>query len=409
MRVTPVPQEPVNRNLRRERRRWDEGDALPLALGCVACADRETCGGIRKKQDHFSCLDDCCGNPATCDSMCPRNLAGFIQRTREVNGLDLNNIPRAVPCVGAGIPPYIPYLFHGNRRDAVLDVPFVALPLHKFYRRRDGAMSFSNRAEIDEAFRLAPHSRIILVGSGRDRPIEAWWGLSEKRQGIIAELKKFGIDLVTSPNYSLFTDEVRYNDMYNMKRIGLAWQEFVGQSVPSAYHLNARTPHDYLRLAEFINGREEITDVSFEFKTGAAWPQRRGFHLDQLAQLAGSVGHTLRLFMVGGVTAIPVLAPAFAHLTYIDTTAFMSALHRQRLYLGNDGLVKKQPELTGAGLPVDLLLSNNIEIMRRRVEAVINASQSKTTSLAGSEPPQENPETETSELGAPSLGQAAGR
>lgn len=296
-----------------------------------------------------------------------------------------------------------------HRRDAVLDVPCVALPLHKFYRRRDGAMSFSNRAEIDEAFRLAPHTRIILIGSGRDRPIEAWWGLSEKREGIIAQLKKFGIDLVTSPNYSLFTDEVRYNDMYNMKRIGLAWQDFVGQSLPSAYHLNARTPHDYLRLAEFIDGREEITDVSFEFKTGAAWPQRRGFHLDQLARLGGSVSHPLRLFMVGGVTAIPALAPAFAHLTYIDTTAFMNALHRQRLYLGNDGLVKKQPELTGAGLPVDLLLSSNVEIMRRRIEAVINASQSKTTSLAGTELLQENPETETSGLGAPSLGQAAVR
>jgi hypothetical protein len=42
----------------------------------------------------------------------------------------------------------------------------------------------------------------------------------------------------------------------------------VQQSVASAYHLNARTPQDYRRLAEFIDGRAEVTDVSFEFGTG---------------------------------------------------------------------------------------------------------------------------------------------
>jgi hypothetical protein len=195
-------------------------------------------------------------------------LTGFVQRVREVNGFSFDNIPRASTRMVADIPPYVPYLYHGNRREGLLELPFVALPLHKFYRRRDGLLSFSSRAEVEQAFRIAPGTRIILIGSGRDQPIETWWGLSEKREAIIAGLRAVGIDLVTSPNYSLFTDEVRYNDMYNMKRIGITWQEFVQQSVAGAYHLNARTPQDYRRLAEFIDGRAEVTDVSFEFGTG---------------------------------------------------------------------------------------------------------------------------------------------
>ena len=72
----------------------------------------------------------------------------------------------------------------------------------------------------------------------------------------------------------MFTDEVRYNDMHAMKRIGTTWQEIVAAGIPGAYHLNARTPHDYQRLANFIAARPEVSDVAFEFKTGAAWRKR---------------------------------------------------------------------------------------------------------------------------------------
>lgn len=162
-----------------------------------------------------------------------------------------------------------------------------ALPLSRFFRR-DGQHAFTSRAAVEAAYGIAPHTR-ILVGSGPDKPIEAWWQLSEKRLPTISAFRALGVALVTGPNYSMFTDEVRYNDMYNMKRIGMAWQEIVAGGVPGAYHLNARTAHDYRRLANFISAREEVTDVSFEFKTGAGWRQRRDFHLTELIQLAQRV------------------------------------------------------------------------------------------------------------------------
>ncbi len=79
--------------------------------------------------------------------------------------------------------------------------------------------------------------------------------------------------------------------------------------------------------------------------------------------------------MIGGINGDPVLAPAFGRVTYIDTSAFMNSVHRQRLYLGNDGKMKKIAELTLNGQPIDDLLVENIATMRARIE---------TLSMAGS-------------------------
>lgn len=342
-----------------------------MALGCVACPDRETCGGIRKKQHAFSCLDDCCGKPETCDGMCPNNPLGFLERMREVNGLQLDNLPRAAPCPAPALPPYIPYIYHGNRRAVPLDIPAVALPLRRFYRH-DGRPRFTSRADVEAMFGIAAHTRIVLIGSGRDKPIEAWWDLSEKREPILAALRALGVALITGPNYSMFTDEVRYNDMHSMKRIGMTWQEIVAAGVPAAYHLNARTPHDYDRLAGLVGAREEITDVTFEFKTGAAWRKRLGFHLTELSQFAGRVNRPLHLVMIGGTTALRRLAPEYDRVTYIDSSAFMNSVHRQRLYLNNDNKMKKVSELTLTWQAIDDLLVENIATMRTRVERLIS-------------------------------------
>lgn len=370
MRLTRPNEQPETPSLRRQRRRWDEGDALPMAIGCVGCADLAICGGLHKKQHAYSCLDDCCGKPETCDGMCPRNPVGFLERMREINGLQLDNLPNVAPCPAGPLPAYVPYLYHGNRRVRALDIDAVALPLRMFYRP-NGTLKFKDRASVEARFGIAPHTRIVLIGSGRDKQIEAWWKLSELRLKVLSGLRSLGVTLITGPNYSIFTDEVRYNDMHAMKRIGMTWQEIVGVGIPGAYHLNARTPQDYRRLAAFIAARPEVTDVAFEFKTGAAWRKRLPFHVAELIQLAARVGRPLNLVMIGGITVLPVLAKAFDRVTYIDTSAFMNTMHRQRLYLGNDGKMKKTSEFTLDEQPLDGLLLENLATMRSRIYALV--------------------------------------
>jgi hypothetical protein len=346
---------------------WDEGDSVPMALGCTACLDRKPCGGIRKEDRVFSCLDNCCRSPATCDSMCPNNPPLFMAKMREINGLELDNLPASKPCPAQPLPGYVSYIYHGNRRAAPLDVEAVALPLRLFYCP-EGTLRFTSRAEIEAKFHIGPRAAIVLIGSGRDKAIEDWWELSARRAAVLAALRGLGVVLITSPNYSMFTNEVRYNDMHSMKRIGIVWQEIVEAGIPGAYHLNAATQHDYERLTGFITERPEVTDVSFEFKTGAAWRRRLPFHIAELSQLAGRVGRPLHLVMIGGTIALPALSAAFARVTYVDTSAFMKTMHRQRLYLGNDGKIKKTSELTLTGQPLDRLLGDNVAMMQARIE-----------------------------------------
>jgi hypothetical protein len=158
--------------------------------------------------------------------------------------------------------------------------------------------------------------------------------------------------------------------MHAMKRIGTAWQEIVATGIAGAYHLNARTPHDYGRLARFIAERPEITDVAFEFRTGASWRMRLPFHVAELTKLSAHVGRPLHLVMIGGMKVFPKLQSAFARVTYIDTSAFMNAVQRQRLFVGDDGKMKKIPELTLMGQAIDGLLSDNVATMRSRVESL---------------------------------------
>jgi hypothetical protein len=369
LRITSRPQEqPVTPNLRRQKRRWDEGDALPMAMGCLGCPDLGTCGGMHKKQDAYWCLDDCCGKPDTCDGMCPNNPVGFRDRMREINGLELDNIPRAAPCPAPPLPAYVPYLYHGSRRAKPIDLDTIALPLRNFHSP-DGRLRFKGRADVEARFGIGPGTRIILIGSGRDKAIEAWWKLSELRGPILAGLRALGVVLVTGPNYSMFTDEVRYNDMHAMKRIGTAWQEIVAAGVPGAYHLNARTPQDYRRLVAFIAERPEVTDVAFEFKTGAAWrtrlPCRRAGSADGARRSAAERGDDRRH------RGLPELAASFNRVTYIDTSAFMATMHRRRLYLNNEGKMKKAGEFTLDGQPLDGLFSENIATMHGRIESLL--------------------------------------
>lgn len=302
--------------------------------------------------------------------MCPNNPLKFRDRMREVNGLALDRLPRAAPCAAPHLPAYIPYIYHGNRRAVPLDIEAVALPLRRFCRP-DGRLRFKSRAEVDTTFGIASDTRLVLIGSGRDASIEAYWKLSERRGPLLAALRDLGAALITGPNYSMFTDEVRYNDMHAMKRIGVTWQEIVAAGVPAAYHLNGRTPHDYRRMADFIAARPEVTDAAFEFKTGAAWRSRLPFHLAELVQLPQQVRRPLHLVMIGGMTAIRTLAAAYGRVTYIDSSAFMNALHRQRLYVNNEGKVKKTGELTLIGQPVDGLLVDNITTMRAHIATLL--------------------------------------
>jgi hypothetical protein len=250
-------------------------------------------------------------------------------------------------------------VFHGSNRCSAIATTTVALPLGAMFNRRDGSVRFSSNESLCANYRLASGSRIVLSGTDHDAPLERWWGFgASKRREIIRKLKLIGISLTTTPNYSLFIDGPRWDDLHSMKRIALVHYEFQSEGLVAALHVNGRTESDFRRWAEYVVRRTEITHLAYEFTTGTGWAGRQNLHATWLCEIAAAVGRPLSLLQRGGIEILPKLARSFDHVTFLDTTSFMKTIKRQRAYL--NGRMDWLPSPTDEDAPLDDLFAHNV-------------------------------------------------
>lgn len=366
------------RSLRRERRLWQDENNNTRALGCIGCPDLELCGGLTVTAGAFDCLGFCkCKDVSICDNVCRRNPCLYVLRLREINGFGFETLPNIPPCAVAKLPIFVPLLHHNSRREKVLNLEAIATSLYELFDRKSGAPKFSSREEFLDKYKISSNPKIIVSGTHEDSPLERWWGL-ETREIVIKNLKDIGVDLVTVPNFSLFTNVPRWDNLYNMKRILHVWHEFASTGVPAALHVNARTETDWARWTEFITRRNEVTHLAFEFKTGAGWPSRIEWHAQHLCDLALAVGRPLCLVTRGGMRGsqsgprvLSMLAQAFQSLVFIDSTAFFRTHGRKRATLDAEMNVRWLPNPTKTNEPLDKLLSHNIKTLHRHFERII--------------------------------------
>ncbi len=202
-----------------------------------------------------------------------------------------------------------------------------------------------------------------MTGVDIDRSLERWWSFGD-RPRLIDTLHGLGVEMVTAPNYSLFTDVTRHDNLHNMKRTALTWAEFMAGGMPCALHINARTDTDYTRWAAFVAERKEVSTVAFEFTTGTASTVRGEYHRDQLLALAAQAGRPLRLVLRGGRRYMRELAAAFASVSTLDADPYVKTNYRQRARILFGGDVAWNPSPTPEGQPLDDLLRHNIEVAR---------------------------------------------
>lgn len=349
----------TKRNRGRERRLWHEPELKMASLGCCACPDKHMCGGLRMRAAFFDCLQFCCGEPKNCDRVC-RNNPDFANRMREVGTFDLGNISHAPKLPFPSLPFMIPVFYNGSSRNVPVTCGVAALPLFKLLNRRTGALRFTSQEELCAEFCLNPDTTIMLTGIDRDEPIEYWWGLTETRRiSIIRAMKAAGIAMVTVPNFSLFTDRPRQDNLHSIKRIGIVYEEFLREGVPAALHTNGRTETDFARWADFIIDRPEVTHLAYEFTTGTGWVGRQNQHAEWLAELAGAVKRPLHLIVRGGIDVLPILKDAFAGVSLLETSIFIKTMKRKRAYLKNNAELDWKSAPTEVGAPLDELFAAN--------------------------------------------------
>ena len=349
----------TNRNLRRERRLWHRPTHATGGLGCTACPDRHVCGGLRLQAAFFDCLQFCCHNPGNCDRVC-RNHPDYVDRVREVDTFSLDTVARAPVLSAPALPCLVPVIYHRTGRDGPPVMDTAALSLYALFDRRSGLPLHMSRASLTDAFALRPNSTVVLTGIDRDPPLERWWALGkERRLRIIQAMSAAGIGLVTTPNYSLFTDRPRWDDLHAIKRIAIVHEEFLRAGLPAALHINGRTDSDFQRWASYIADRSEITHLACEFTTGTGWKRRRAQHTAWLTWLAEAVDRPLHLVVRGGLDQLQTLAGTFSGVTVLDTSIFMKTMKRQIAYLESNAALGWKSIQTHRGAPLDGLLANN--------------------------------------------------
>lgn len=363
------PHEPT-RDFLPQSNTWDDAENRSMALGCASCVWREHCGGIHVPAQAYNCLSFCsCADPAKCDMVCPNNST-FKQRLREVGGLALDDVPRAKKLRLANLPDVIPYIQHNSLRERALQVPAAAIPLFHLYNKQTGELHFQTRDQIAAHFRIDPAADLVATGVDRDPKVESWWEWFSGDTARLASLHQLGISLITVPNFSLFTNVPRLDNLHAMKRIALSWSGLMRNGMQAALHVNARTAFDYDRWVAFIRARSEVQAIAFEFGTGCGHGSRMEWHVRKLCELADQVGRPLTLVLRGGLNHARRLRSKFSHVVVIDTTSFRRTVNRRLGTPVSPGKVRWVPQQMEQGALLDDLFAHNVRVEAERVRTL---------------------------------------
>lgn len=337
------------------------------SLGCLGCLDIEDCGGNHSSPGIYNCEDFCqCDDPKICTDVC-RNNPDFVARLQEVRGWKLDNIPHSKIIPYPALPLTIPVIYHKYRRVENLSVEAVAIPLKDLYIHKTGEIKFSSKKEVAENFRFDEKAKLIIVGIDDDPFIENYW--THRRATKLPEgLARLQPDLVMSPNYSLPIDVPRQDNLYNIKRIALVWSELVSAGIPTSLHINARTDTDWQKWIEFVQQREEIQCLSFEFATGGAINEQGDYYAYKLTEMAKSVDRNLTIVIKGGRKYIQSLRSVYNNFVFMDSTSFMKTVKRRVLIWQPGDKATYRKYKTEKNEPLDFLLNRNIKTTAEMIE-----------------------------------------
>jgi Domain of unknown function (DUF4417) len=327
------------------------------ALGCQYCFAQEACGGFYHP-GNLDCLTYCCNNPASCSYLCPRNNK-FLAIWRDTDGLDINI--KVLRQHDDQLPTYVPLVQHGSQRCGHLQVPVAAITTFSATRRDKTTRDMlRDPVALRQRYRLAPTTPIILSSIARDAKLERYWRDRHHRR-IIDGIRSIAPAHVIAPNFSLFRDVPRFDNLANIKRSLLCAEELSAAGLSVIPYIAGITAHDWDRWAGFLREHSTIRMVCKEFQTGPSSNIKAAWHIARLEELQQRTGRALHLIAIGGRRHLPRLR-AFPDLTVIDSVPFMRTMHRRIL-----NAVGWSPTPTPLNAPLDDLLAHNLTAYLERI------------------------------------------
>lgn len=350
---------------------------------CAACAYHSICGGLDGQQEFGGCFGGCetaCkAANGKCDWTCPSHPEVFVRRWREVGGWPPRLTSRGLRAYEGRLPlpPYLPAIYHGHRRSGVLSTSDVVVPTHKLLSLSRGTGSgvrTVDAADLRARFRLHPAARVVLLSVAQDRFLERYWRYAGSR-GVPVALAQLGVEAVSLPNFSFFTDAPRTHTLWNVARMLRVGEELSAAGVAVVPHLNAATRRDWDMWRDLLRENPQIRYVCKEFQTGLreSGPGREA--IMAMRRLRDELGRELHPIVVGARQFIRDLAPHFPQFTLVTATPFLRTMYRKRL-VANRGN-KWFDVRTAPGAPLDELLDFNVMRYDARVRAEIAHARSQ--------------------------------
>lgn len=366
-----------------------EGARFEPALGCQQCFVREQCGGLYVAGG-IDCLHNCCGRVRTCTLLCPKSHK-FLTKWRDIGGISARAMKLRQE--SAEFPAYIPLIQHGHQRATSLPVAYVGLTTFDV-TRRDTTLGDMIRdpAALRAKFRLSGMSMLLLVSVAPDCELETYWRNRRERR-LIDGIKAIKPAHVVAPNFSLFRDVPRFDNLANIKRSQTCAEEFSVAGLSVIPYVAGITGRDWECWTDFIREHTEVRVICKEFQTGPAQKTVADWHLRHIQELQQRIGRKLHVIAVGGRRHRQRLSET-ATFTIVDSVPFMRTMHRRMLttHGWRDGAT---PENT----PLDELLRQNIQgysaIVRARLAPPLTkpAEPTRTVKSEGAQlllwPPRE--------------------
>jgi len=298
--------------------------------------------------------------------VCPKAPTRFARRVHEVRGFQLDDIPRrnfnARPAPAGCVT-----LIEGrvSRRRPIELPDYAAIPLSRAITGRGLQQRAKTRDELVRDHGVLPRKGWIVTGIEDDRYVERAWRLPKHRE-VFKSLREAGVVFATSPNFSLYADAPRHDNLHAMKRIAWMWYTMNEAGLPTALHVNGRTSHDFDRWTQFIIDHPEVTSIAFEFLTGAKLVDDSERYVDRLTTLAQRVERPLTLVLRGSMQIAKRLEAVFDHVIWLDATPYFRAMHRHVAVPNSAGPLRYAPRGGDAAAPIGGLFKSLAMAAQRR-------------------------------------------
>jgi hypothetical protein len=259
-------------------------------LNCDLCPAAGRCG----KTTNF-CLRGRCQAVAA-DPLLDMNARRSIMAS--LGGLDLH-WPHPLSHHEPGdLPVHLPVLIQAYAD--VIDRPWVALHGGRLFGLGGRSLTPKHRRPLREVYRLASTTRIAIEFYVEDRVLEGLWA---NRASVVREIASLGVDLILSPNYSVWRDACRFEQTVQQRRAHLYYCWLREAGLPAIPDVGfSRFEPDGRLWAEWINSQRDLQAVSI-FCGGKRIHAERRAHLETVEDIA-LLDQTVRpgvAFVLGGV------------------------------------------------------------------------------------------------------------